>query len=62
MRVQIPVYTDRWMRGDRFGDVIKTKRWRPKLLDAAREQDIAYVKLDISGKTIRVWLDDCTVV
>ena len=70
-RVQIPAYTDRWMRGDRYGTVINVTQMRPKhavraaLLtrkphDAGHE--IAHVKLDISGKVIRVILDDCTVV
>jgi hypothetical protein len=58
MRVQIPAYTDRWMMGDRYGDVVKTRK--STTLSPARE--IAYVKLDISGKTVRVILDDCTVV
>jgi hypothetical protein len=25
MRVQIPAYHDHWMRGDRFGEVVKTE-------------------------------------
>jgi len=58
MRVQIPAYTDRWMRGDRYGEVIKITE---------RKKDggvikIARVKLDKSGKTIPVLLDDCTDV
>jgi hypothetical protein len=53
-RVQIPTYTDRWMRGDRYGEIVKvTTR-------AGTETEIAHVRLDKSGKTIRVVLDDCT--
>ena len=48
MRLQIPAYTDRWMMGDRYGDVI------------AVVNGIARVRLDKSGKTVRVLLDDCT--
>jgi hypothetical protein len=60
-RVQIPAYTDRWMMGDRYGEVVKiTKSKRGQLDDQARE--IAHVKMDISGKTIKVLLDDCRVV
>jgi hypothetical protein len=69
MRVQIPAYTDRWMMGDRYGDVVKvTER---KLDSKARiatgdrhrvRVEIAHVQLDKSGKTVRVILDDCTVV
>ena len=62
-RVQIPAYTDRWMMGDRYGDVIgfsKPKNWLdPK---DPRGLTIARVKLDKSGKTVRVIYDDCTPV
>lgn len=58
MRVQIPAYTDRWMQGDRYGEVIKVTKLRRSPLSTAR---VAHVKLD-SGKTIRVILDDCTEV
>ena len=70
-RVQIPAYTDRWMMGDRFGEITKLSRMRPKhavraaLLTKDRfaaDREIAHVKLDISGKTVRVILDDCTVL
>lgn len=63
-RVQIPVWTDRWMMGDRFGTVVKTV-----IAKAGKGTDntdalieIAHVKLDKSGKTIRVRLEDCEVV
>ena len=61
-RVQIPAYTDQWMMGDRYGDLIKitkakitTDRWGDPLR-------VAHVKLDKSGKTVRFILDDCTEV
>jgi hypothetical protein len=64
MRVQIPAYTDRWMMGDRYGEVVRVIR--KKLPAPSRIGDthaeIASVKLDKSGKTVRVLLDDCTVV
>ena len=67
-RVQIPAYTDRWMMGDRYGEIVKTakqsKRPRgnrmPKRLFETVE--VAYVKLDKSGKTMRFVLADCTEV
>ncbi len=71
MRVQIPVYTDRWMMGDRYGEVVKVTRKCNKLTanEKARtsyrwelEQEIAHVLLDKSGKTVRVILFDCTPV
>ena len=57
-RVQIPAYTDRWMMGDRYGVVIKITRGK----GAADIHEIAHVKLDKSGKVVRVLLDDCTEV
>ena len=64
MRVQIPVYTDRWMMGDRYGEIIRVTaahRTSPKGT-VKTKQKIAHVKLDISGRTIKVLLDDCTEV
>lgn len=54
-RVQIPAYTDRWMMGDRFGEIVKAA---PHKLS---DRTVAHVKLD-SGKTVRVFLEDCTPV
>ena len=71
MRVQIPAYTDRWMQGDRFGDVVKVTKARPGVRAKLLTQDprrysgdieIAHVKLDKSGKTVRVILFDCAEV
>jgi len=62
MRVQIPPYTDRWMMGDRFGEVVRVVNKTIRHDRADRVRDVAHVKLDKSGKTIRVLLDDCVVV
>jgi phenylpyruvate tautomerase PptA (4-oxalocrotonate tautomerase family) len=72
MRVQIPAYTDRWMMGDRFGEVVRViqtrriaNRVRASLLTKAMiagVRDVAVVKLDKSNRTIRVILDDCQEV
>ena len=70
-RVQIPAYTDRWMMGDRFGEIVKISKAKPNLRarllteDPRRysgEIEVAQVKLDKSGKTVRVILADCEVV
>jgi hypothetical protein len=67
-RVQIPAYTDRWMMGDRYGEVVKIgKRFLAKSHPSPHRNDdgpveVASVKLDKSGKTVRVILDDCTVL
>jgi hypothetical protein len=60
MRVQIPAYTDRWMMGDRYGELVDTRWAAPK--KGADKTNIAHVKLDISKKVVRVILDDCVVV
>jgi len=57
MRVQIPAYTDRWMMGDQYGTVLKVVR-----LPQNGSREIAHVKLDKSGKTVRVLLNDCQEV
>ncbi len=73
MRVQIPAYTDRWMMGDRFGEVVKTFYAAPRVRDRLLTQDprryagagqieLAMVKLDKSGLRYRVILADCTPV
>jgi fructose 1,6-bisphosphatase len=65
-RVQIPVYTDRWMRGDRYGEVVKVETRTARVVSKPGgqtiEREIAYVKLDKSGKTIRVIYSDCIPV
>jgi len=72
-RVQIPAYTDRWMMGDRYGVLVKVTRPRKSKSLGARaallttnrweyNREIAHVKLDKSGKTMRFVLDDCVEV
>ena len=64
MRVQIPAYTDRWMMGDRYGELVKVTKYKPRAKCGAEDphKEIAHVLLDKSGKTMRFMLDDCTVV
>lgn len=68
-RVQIPAYTDHWMKGDRFGDLVSVReRWdhypgKDGVIPVERTmRKIASVKLDKSGETVRVFLDDCEVL
>jgi hypothetical protein len=77
-RVQIPAYTDHWMRGDRYGEIVRVTRVAvhqplpsaPPTLEesltpldiASHTREIAHVRLDKSGKVARVYLDDCTVL
>lgn len=61
LRVQIPAYMDMWMRGDRFGTVMKITKPSPSKAWPKRSE-VAHVLLDISGKTVRVVLDDCEVL
>lgn len=63
MRVQIPTYTDRWAMGDRYGEVIKTTTPRQtNAYGTLIKQKVAHVRLDQSGKVVRVVLDHCTEV
>jgi hypothetical protein len=55
---QIPAYTDRWMMGDRYGAVVKII----KRIVGDRVRVVAHVKLDKSGKTVRVILFDFTEI
>ena len=59
-RVQIPAYTDRWMMGDRYGEIVKITINRNP--GPACNAEIAHVKLDKSGQTMRFILADCTPV
>jgi len=62
-RVQIPAYTDRWMMGDRYGVIVKVTTAPPRRwLGGTQPREIAHVKLDKSGKTVRVLLNDCEVL
>lgn len=58
-RVQIPAYTDRWMMGDRYGEIVKITR---SAKSNSNHYEIAHVKLDKSGKIVRFVLADCTPV
>jgi hypothetical protein len=65
MRVQIPAYTDMWMRGDCYADVVKVTDSKTPEKHGAKPGEpveIAHVKLDRSGKTRRFILADCTPV
>lgn len=70
-RVQIPAYTDRWMRGDMYGTIVDHSLipWerihtsiRPRGYVEGDRVELAHVKLDKSGKVVKVILNDCTPV
>jgi hypothetical protein len=48
-RVQIPAYTDAWMRGDRYGEVIAI---------VGKDQCRARVRLDKSRKVMCILISD----
>jgi len=55
------------MMGDRYGEVTKVTWSKAKVANSYRAgqgavSEIAHVKLDKSGKTVRVLLDDCEVL
>jgi hypothetical protein len=60
-RVQIPAYTSA-RADDRVGEVIEIKRFVSRAFRPFKEYDIAVVKLDKSGSTLGVILDDCEVI
>lgn len=52
-RIQVPAYTDAWMKGDRFGDIVGQGR--------TPGGGVYYrVKLDKSGRTGCFVAGDCT--
>lgn len=64
-RVEVPVWTDTWMMGDRYGTVLKLTR--PKggvreLREKGQAAYIAHVRLDKSGRTKRFRTGDLKVV
>jgi hypothetical protein len=64
-RVQIPAYMDAWMRGDRYGNIVKVTKRKASISMGEKygtEIEIAHVLLDKSNKVVRVQLDDCTMV
>jgi len=62
-RLQVPAYTDAWMMGDRFGELVKvTKRHYKAPSGHEYGREIAHVLMDKSGKVKRFILDDCTPV
>jgi len=62
IRVQIPAYTDWWMRGARYGEVVKTFRHKTAKDRWGDPVEYHKVKLDIGGKITVVVANDCTEV
>lgn len=58
-RVEIPAYTDRWMMGDRCGVVLATYDKELPSAFGLRLERVARVRLDKSGKVVRVIYTDC---
>jgi hypothetical protein len=67
-RVRIPAYTDRFMMGDAYGEIVKVTKRKERYVGVPSSRsrtdayEIAHVKLDKSGKTMKFILDDCTEV
>lgn len=55
IRVQTPVHTDAWMRGDRYGTIV---RIYPKRIKGNQERAVAIVRCDRSNKERRFWDDE----
>lgn len=56
-RFEIAPHYDRWMMGDRMGTLVKTTVARA---GEHKGRTIAHLKMERSGKTIRVLFDDLT--
>jgi hypothetical protein len=50
MRVEMPAYSDQWMQGDRYGEIVSTFKSR-------KLASYVLVKLDKSGRSVRVHMD-----
>jgi len=54
------------MMGDRYGEVVKVTKARKNRQVAGdsgyAQREVAHIKLDKSGKTLRFLLEDCTPV
>jgi hypothetical protein len=65
-RVQIPAYTDLWMRGARFGTIERVIEGKGNYLDPKdpRGADIFVVRMDHPQvkRLARVFADDCSYV
>lgn len=62
MRVQVPAYTDRFMMGDMYGEVVNVTKSKAAKDRWGDPVELAHVKLDKSGKTLRFILADCKEV
>jgi hypothetical protein len=67
-RVQIPAYTTAWMKGDRFGNVVKVTRHSERYVGVPSHRpkhdtyELAHVLLDKSNRLVKVILADCEVL
>lgn len=52
-RVQLPVWSDTWMRGDRYGTVV--------LVGTVGGRTLVKIRGD-KGTLARLWADDCEIV
>lgn len=58
-RVQVPAYTDAWMMGDRYGNVVRVTKGKK---GEHKGEEIAHVLMDKSNKVKRFLLLDCQPV
>jgi hypothetical protein len=58
-RVESPVWTDAWMMGDRYGNVVAVSKAR-KGKSRHGNALVARVLMDRSGKLRKFWVDELT--
>jgi hypothetical protein len=61
-RYEIAPHNDLWMRGARFGELVKVTKSRgwPDPKTAGRE--IAHLRMDATGRVAKFWLDELTPI
>lgn len=59
-RLQVPAYTDAWMMGDRYGELVKVTTRKAR--EGMEAYEVAHVLMDKSRKVKRFLLNDCTPI
>jgi hypothetical protein len=57
-RYEIGPHYDRWMMGDRYGQLVKVTKASK---GDHKGREIAHLRMEASGKTLKFWLDECEV-
>jgi len=68
-RVQIPAWSDRWMMGDRYGEIVSGRSWSGRRYKRCKPaprnigpEKLYKVKLDKSGVSVKFYADDLILI